>query len=280
MKLLNPLSQVYIPSGNEEDLTKTTHLCISAHQDDIEIMAYSQIYECYKNPNKHFTAVNTTNGSGSPRTGKFEHFTDEEMVKIRIEEQIEASKIGKYNALIMMMYPSKDIKNFSNKTPIEDLKQIILKTRPEIILTHNLLDKHSTHIATCIKVIQALREIQNEYEAKQVIGLEVWRDLDWLPNSDKLYFDTSKNKKLESSLLKVFESQVVGGKRYDLATIGRRYANATFFESHNTDKIKSLNYGIDLTDFTYSNKGYIEFINEKIENFKKEIISQVDCLLK
>lgn len=280
MKLLNPLSIIYVPSNNEEDLSKTTHLCISAHQDDIEIMAYSQIFDCYNNKNKYFCAVNTTNGSGSPRTGKFANFTDEEMVKTRIEEQKKACDIGKYNGLIMMMYPSKDIKNVSCTAPKEDLKQIILTTKPEIVITHNLLDKHSTHIATCIKVIDALREIKDIYKPKQVIGLEVWRGLDWLSSKDKLFFDTSKNKKLEKNLLNVFESQVEGGKRYDLAAIGRRYANATFFESHNTDEVKSLNYGLDMTEFVYSNKSYTEFIKEKIKNFEEEVLNQVEPLLK
>jgi len=37
---------------------------------------------------------------------------------------------------------------------------------------------------------------------------------------------------LQFALLGVFESQIAGGKRYDLALMGRRRANATYFESH------------------------------------------------
>ncbi|MBQ7307183.1 MAG: PIG-L family deacetylase [Clostridia bacterium] len=279
MEFLNKNANVYYISG-DKDLSKTTHLCISAHQDDVEIMAYSQIYECFNDKNKHFTAVNTTNGSGSPRTGKFADYTDEQMVQTRIQEQITAGKMANYHSLIMMMYPSKEIKDFNNRSTVEDLKSIILETKPEVILTHNLMDKHSTHVATCVKVIEALRELKDVYKPKQVIGLEVWRSLDWLSLKDKLCFDTSKNKKLEKDILTVFESQVVGGKRYDLATIGRRLANATFFESHNTDQMKSMNYGVDLTEFVYSDKNYIDFVNEKLDNFKNEVVSLLEGLIK
>ena len=49
------------------------------------------------------------------------------------------------------------------------------------------------------------------------------------------------------SLLGVFDSQVCGGKRYDLATMGRRRANATYLASHGVDESTSLIFGMDLT---------------------------------
>ena len=85
MKLLNKDAHIFnLITDTDRDLEKTTHLCISAHQDDIEIMAFSQILECYRDDKKYFTAVNTTNGSGSPRTGKFSDFTDEQMEWLRL----------------------------------------------------------------------------------------------------------------------------------------------------------------------------------------------------
>ena len=37
------MKTIYIPDGTEEEqaLERTTHLCIAAHQDDIEFMAYT-----------------------------------------------------------------------------------------------------------------------------------------------------------------------------------------------------------------------------------------------
>ena len=53
--------------------------------------------------------------------------------------------------------------------------------------------------------------------------------------------------KLAAKLNGVFDSQIAGGKRYDLATLGRRSANATFFDSHATDAATQLIFGMDLT---------------------------------
>ncbi|HEX2672298.1 MAG TPA: hypothetical protein VHM25_15565, partial [Polyangiaceae bacterium] len=43
-----------------------------------------------------------------------------------------------------------------------------------------------------------------------------------------------------------------GGKRYDLATAGRRRAHATYSESHGTDRHSALAWGMDLTPLMYA----------------------------
>jgi hypothetical protein len=75
----------------------------------------------------------------------------------------------------------------------------------------------------------------------------VWRDLDWVVDQDKVTFDVSARENLQAALLGVYDSQITGGKRYDLATMGRRRANATYFESHGTDIVSGMIYAIDLT---------------------------------
>ena len=47
--------------------------------------------------------------------------------------------------------------------------------------------------------------------------------------------------------LEVFDSQICGGKRYDLATEGRRVANATYAASHGVDTATAFSYAMDLT---------------------------------
>ena len=59
--------------------------------------------------------------------------------------------------------------------------------------------------------------------------------------------DVSGHDHLAAAMNGVFDSQIAGGKRYDLATLGRRAANATFFESHATDTATQLIFGMDLT---------------------------------
>ena len=73
---------------------------------------------------------------------------------------------------------------------------------------------------------------------------EVWRDLDWMPDSEKQALAVSERSNIAAALVGVFDSQVTGGKRYDLATAGRRLAHATYFASHGTDEESALARGL------------------------------------
>jgi len=119
--------------------------------------------------------------------------------------------------------------------------------RPEVVYLHNLADKHDTHVSVTLRSIAALRAVAAEHKPRQVYGCEVWRDLDWLPDADKQALPVSERSNIAAALVGVFDSQVSGGKRYDLATAGRRLAHATYFASHGTDEESALNFAMDLT---------------------------------
>ena len=244
-----PNSEVYIPDGSDpaDALARTTYLCIAAHQDDIEIMAVEGILRAYENPELHFTGCVVTDGHGSPRAGKFANVSDDEMALIRVEEQREAARIGKYSAQVFLGYPSSEVKKGGNQALKEDLKNLIRQTRSEVLYTHNLADKHATHVGVLMRVLEALRELEPEELPAKLIGCEVWRNLDWLSDEKKVVMDTSENKELQAQLVDVFVSQVQGGKNYTDAILGRRTANATFFASHATDKATGLSFGMDMT---------------------------------
>jgi LmbE family N-acetylglucosaminyl deacetylase len=242
-------AQIYVPDGLPEDeaLARTTHLAIGAHQDDLEIMALEGILTCFQQPDKWYTGVVVTNGSGSARTGLYADYTDEDMRNVRIKEQIKAAVVGEYAAQILLDHPSSAVKDGRNTDPVEDILLILQQTKPEIVYTHNVADKHSTHVGVAVKVIEALRRLPEADRPQKVYGCEVWRDLDWLIDADKVAFDVSGQEGLQMALLGVFDSQITGGKRYDLATMGRRRAHATYHESHATDVTTGLNFGMDLT---------------------------------
>ena len=247
--LRNSSAEIYVPDGFavEDGLARTTHLAISAHQDDIEIMAVDGVLQCFQRPDRWFTGVVVTNGSGSPRAGLYADYTDEEMCAIRIVEQTKAAIVGDYGAQVLLDHPSSAVKDSSNPAVVGDLKQIIEATRPEVIYTHNLADKHPTHIAVVLRVIEALRALPANRHPRKLYGCEVWRDLGWMLDEEKVVFDCSTQENLQEALLGVFDSQISGGKRYDLATMGRRRANATYFESHGVDSATGLAFGMDLT---------------------------------
>ena len=84
-------------------------------------------------------------------------------------------------------------------------------------------------------MIEALRRLPATDRPKKLFGCEVWRSLDWLLDSDKVAFNLSSHENLQAALLGIFDSQICGGKRYDLASMGRRKANATYFDTHGLD---------------------------------------------
>jgi len=278
MELHNPASEIYVPDESPVDvaLSRTTHMGVSAHQDDIEIMAYHGILECFGRPDKHFTGVTLTNGSGSPRAGLYARYTDEEMQKVRRREQKKAAFVGEYSAHVFLDYSSGAIKDGTNIHVVEDLKKVIAATRPRVIYTHNLADKHDTHVATTLRIIRALRESPKEARPQRLYGCEVWRNLDWLNDDDKIVFNVEAHENLATSLVSLFDSQVAGGKRYDLAAMGRRRANASFFASHGVDESTSLIFGIDLTPLIENEKLDInEYIGTFLKRFAQEVSTRI-----
>ncbi|MCL1863742.1 MAG: PIG-L family deacetylase [Defluviitaleaceae bacterium] len=254
------------------------NLCIAAHHDDVEIMAYAAIAKCYGSEDNQFTAVVVTDGSGSLRNGIYAGFTDKEMMEIREREQKAAAEIGRYNALFLLAEKSNAAKDPKNRDVTEKIKKIILETAPDTIYTHNLADKHDTHVAVAMHVIRALRELPIEKRPSRVIAMEVWRSLDWLCDEDKVVEDTSPYPNTASALIGVFDSQV-SSKRYDLAAIGRRLANATFYQSNNTDDFESVSYGMDITELVNSNISPVDFINKHIDKFKNEVQRRLEVYL-
>lgn len=239
----------YIPDGTEEKqaLERTTHLCIASHQDDIEFMAYAPIAECFGKKDKWFCGVVVTDGAGSPRNGLYANYTDEQMKAVRIEEQKKAAMLGEYGAQLLLGHPTKQVKDKDDTEIVKELIEIIRATKPQYVYIHNLADKHETHVATALKAIKALRELNADEQPEKVYGCEVWRNLDWLNDNEKVYLDCSAHPNLSRALSSVFDSQIIGGKRYDLAAEGRRLSNATFSESYACDTYTGLNYAMDLT---------------------------------
>ena len=276
MKFKNENASVYFPS--EESLLGVTDMCIAAHQDDIEIMAYAPISECYESDKRHFCGVVVTDGAGSPRTGEYANYTDLQMKEVRISEQRKAAELGKYRAVIQLGYPSSAVKDSKNCAPADEIYDLLMQVRPKYLYTHNIADKHDTHVAVALRVISAVKKMPKECRPEKIIALEVWRGLDWLSDSDKICLDTSAYPELATELLQVHRSQVVGGKRYDNAAVGRRYANATFFASHNTDSSDSLSFGMDLLPMIEDDISPKEYIARFLNKFISEVNDTLERL--
>lgn len=283
MKLRKEGAELFIPDGKHEDeaLARTTHMAISAHQDDIEIMAADGILQCFGSEDKWFMGVVVTNGAGSPRDDLYAKYTDEEMQKVRKKEQKKAAYVGEYGAMALLNYSSAETKDGKNRMVLEEIKELIGTVRPRVLYTHNLADKHDTHVAVAIRVITAIRELPKEIRPERLYGCEVWRSLDWVNDNEKVLFDVSAHQNVAAAVLGVHDSQICGGKRYDLATEGRRRANATYAESHGTDSAEAYIYGMDLTPLIEDDSLDINgYVLQCIDRFAADVAKRLDKVSK
>jgi len=282
MKLKKQGAEIFIPDNADAEtaLKRTTHMAISAHQDDIEIMAYHGIVNCFGRNDKWFFGVVVTDGAGSPRDDIYKDYTDEDMKAVRKTEQKKAAYVGEYSGVAMLYYSSSEVKNPDNRDVVEELAEIIRKAQPEVLYTHNLADKHDTHVAVATKVIKAVRSLPKELRPQKIIGCEVWRGLDWLNDDQKVLMDVSAHQNIAAAVLAVHDSQICGGKRYDLANQGRRLANATFSESHGVDKYEALSYGMDLTPLAEDDSlDIVKYVTGYIDDFRKNVEEKIGKLL-
>jgi LmbE family N-acetylglucosaminyl deacetylase len=273
MKFKLDTAELFVPDGlaAEDALARTTYMAVGAHQDDLEIMAIDGILKCFQQDDQWFTGVVVTNGSGSPREDLYKDYTDEIMQVVRAKEQKKAAVIGEYAAQVLLDYPSSVVKDGSNKDAVEDIAQLLKVAQPQIVYTHNLADKHDTHVGVALKVIEAVRNLPETERPQHLYGCEVWRDLDWMVDADKVAFDCSAHENLQAALLGIFDSQICGGKRYDLATAGRRRANATYYASHATDVATGMIFAMDLTPLIKDPTKDIQvLVQEFIDRFAKE----------
>ncbi|MBL8102145.1 MAG: PIG-L family deacetylase [Anaerolineales bacterium] len=278
MKFHLDTAEIYVPDSLpvEEALARTTHLCIAAHQDDIEIMSAQPILECFQQKDKWFTGVVVTDGRGSPRDALYADYNDDDMRLVRFKEQRKAAYVGEFSAQVMLDLPSKIVKDVSRNEPVDDLAALLRATKPQVVYTHNLADKHDTHVAVALRVIRALRKLDQAERPERVVGCEVWRSLDWMVDSDKVLMNVSEHENLQFALLGVFDSQIAGGKRYDLASMGRRRANATYFESHGVDATTGLSYAMDMTSLMNdAGRDPAQFAQEFIQRFAQDVNERI-----
>jgi LmbE family N-acetylglucosaminyl deacetylase len=270
-----PDADVLVPSGDAAAaaLARVTHLCVAAHQDDIEILAHEGICACLDAPGRlAFGGVVVTDGGGSPRSGVYSDFTDERMRAVRREEQRAAARLGAYAIQIQLSHPSADVKRAGHAGVAADLAALFAACSPEVVYLHQPADKHDTHVAVFLRCLEALRALPAERRPRRVLGAEVWRDLDWLVDTDKVALDSGRRPELAAALLQVFDSQIAGGKRYDLATLGRRLAHSTFHTSHATDRMAGITWAMDLSPLVNDpTRDVVAFTLDHIERLRADV---------
>lgn len=282
MKAQDNSPEIFVPDGlaPQNALARTTHMAFAAHQDDLEIMAFAGILACFQRDDRWFCGVVVTDGSGSPRDDLYKDTTDDAMRAIRRKEQKKAAVVGEYGAQIFLDYPSAAVKDGSNHASVDDMERLLQAASPEVVYTHNLADKHDTHVAVALRVIEAIRRVPTAGRPRQLYGCEIWRDLDWMLDTDKMVLDCSTHENLQAALLGVFDSQISGGKRYDLATLGRRRANATYHSAQSVDAALGLAFAVDLTPLVNDPALDVRrYVQGFIDRFAQDVKDRLERLL-
>ncbi len=196
-------AEFFCPDGlpTDQALSRTTHMAIAAHQDDIEIMAAQPILECFQQPELWFSGVVVTDGRGSPRDDLYKDYSDEAMRLVRFKEQKKAAIVGEYAAQVLLDHPSKVVKDPVANGPLEDISALLRAAHPRFVYTHNLADKHDTHVAVALRVVAAIRGLPPTERPEKLYGCEVWRALDWMMDEDKVPMDLSTHENLQAALL-------------------------------------------------------------------------------
>jgi LmbE family N-acetylglucosaminyl deacetylase len=267
-------TETFVPDGVAEAhaLARTTHMGVVAHPDDLEILAQPGILDCFGRNDRWFCGVVVTDGAGSPRSGPYADVSDGDMVQVRRHEQRKAAVVGEYGAVVMVGVTSAEVKDPSPGRAVRELTELLRRARPEVLYTHNLADRHDTHVAVALRTIEACRALPAAERPRRLLGGEVWRDLDWLAGDDRQVVDVSTRENVVAALIGVFDSQITGGKRYDLALLGRRRAHATFDESHHTDTAAGAALYLDMTPLLQdASLEPAAFLRERIDRFAAEV---------
>lgn len=270
-------ADIFIPDGTEpqQALRRTTRMCIAAHPDDIEMMASHGILQCFGRQDEWFCGVVATNGAGCLRHDPYSAYTDGEMQRVRWLEQKKAAFAGEYGAAVLLGYSSAQVKDRKDRSVVEDLKALISAARPRVIYTHNLADKHDTHVSVGMRVIAALRELPEDLKPEKLYGCELWRSLDWINDEEKKFLDLSERAHIMDALIRVFDSQI-SAKRYDLAAAGRSIANAVFADPYNSDRCSAVNYAMDLTPLIRDKDlDPAEYVEGYINRFARDTLSRI-----
>lgn len=266
-------AEIFVPDGStpEAALARTTHLGVGAHPDDLEILAGSAIVECHAASDRFFTGIVVADGGGGPRRPEHAALSDAAMKELRRAEQRRAATLGRYSAVILLGHPSGVVKDASAPDVVNDLAALLRATAPRELLTHALTDRHDTHVAVALRVVQACRSLTAAERPERVLGTEVWRDLDWLTGADRIELAADDAEALQGALLAAFESQNDAARRYDLGTLGRRRAHATFAESHKTERRERVVLAMDLGPLVNGSCSPVELVRAAIARFRADV---------
>lgn len=258
---LGPRAVVIVPDERtiEQALADATDLAVVAHPDDLELLLPTVLASCSSQPDRSFVGVVCTDGAGSigvegAPTGSTL------LVALRADEQRAACEVGGH-AVVMLGCDSTALRDPGRRGEVARVVADILRTcEPAVVYTHALLDRHVTHVAVALAVVDAARragragtdttsggrDSASRGRQPPLLGVEGWCSLDWLADDDRVELPGIDDARLGRRLAACFGSQLAH-KRYDVAMEGRRRANATLHRHDAPDAADELTLALDMT---------------------------------
>lgn len=256
---------------------RTRVLGVGAHPDDLELMALQPVLDAAAGGQPSFGAVLVCDGAGSVRAGAAQGLDAAALRRLRRGEQEAAARLGRYSVLVQLGWHS-DAVRVPGAPVVAQLERLLTLTRPELLLSHDLADRHDTHVAVALRLLEALRRLPPQQRPRRWLGCEVWRSLDWQAAGDRVALGLKGDLDLAGRLLAAHQSQV-SGKGYLDAARGRRRANAVFGASHAVEAQEEAVLAMDLTplllDDTLTARAFLE---ARIGAFRDEALGRLEAL--
>lgn len=261
------MTEIFVPDGSDIGvaLARTTDLGIVAHPDDIELMMPVPVVSCSTSDDRWFTGVVCCDGA-TPTVGP----------SIRHTEQRRAAEIGGYSAIAQLGAASVGVRDPQTRGELVDrLADLLDRTRPVNVYTHDLADRHSTHVAVGLATIEAIRRLEPATRPGRVVGCEGWRGLAWMSDQEKIRMPLDTSSGLHRRLVEAHSSQLAT-KAYDLAFEGRRRANATLHDIYGADESDEVMVAMELSPLVRNDDlDPVEFVSAAIERFRREIVANL-----
>ena len=204
----------------------------------------------------------------------------EEMQQVRLLEQRKAAYVGEYACQIQLAFTSSEVKNPKETAVVEDLAKILLRRQPRVRLPAQ--SRRQARYARRRHHARHRRAARRARPSQAEEGL-------WLRSLARPGLDArrrqagaagvSARSNIAAALVGVFDSQVSGGKRYDLATAGRRLAHATYYASHGTDQETALNFAMDLTPLVEDpSLSVADYVLSLVDRFRADVSRRVNAV--
>lgn len=191
---------------------------------------------------------------------------------IRHREQREAASIGAYSVMAQLGHTSVAVRDSEFRGQlVDELADLLERSRPVNVYTHDLADRHPTHVAVALATIDAIRRLDPAVRPGRVVGCEGWRGLAWMSEQEKIRMSLDTKSDLPRRLVQAHSSQLAT-KAYDSAFQGRRRANATLHDIHSPDETDEVMVAMELTPLVRNDDlDPVEFVRAAIDRFGREV---------